>query len=43
LNRIAVQTPSRPYEVLIERGLLGSTAATLRDMIAPGARVFALT
>jgi 3-dehydroquinate synthase len=29
--------------VLIERGLLGSTAAALRDMIPPGARVFALT
>jgi 3-dehydroquinate synthase len=29
--------------VLIERGLLGSTAAALRDMIPPGARVFVLT
>ncbi len=43
LTRIPVQTPSRPYEVLIERGLLGSTAKALRDLIPPAARVFALT
>jgi 3-dehydroquinate synthase len=43
LTRIPVQTPSRRYEVLIERGLLRSAGATLRDMIPPGARVFALT
>jgi 3-dehydroquinate synthase len=43
LTRILVQTPSRSYEVLIERGLLGSTGAALRDLISPGARVFALS
>ena len=41
--RIPVQTPSQSYEVLIERGLLRSAAATLRDFIPPSARVFALT
>lgn len=43
LTRIPVHTPSRAYEVLIERGLLGSTAAALRELIAPGTRVFVLT
>ena len=39
LTRIPVQTPSRAYEVLIERGLLRSAAAALRELIAPGTRV----
>jgi 3-dehydroquinate synthase len=43
LIRIPVQTPSQSYEVLIEPGLLRSAAATLRDLIPPSARVFALT
>jgi 3-dehydroquinate synthase len=43
LTRIPVQTPSRPYDVLIERGLLHSAGATLHDMIPAGARVFVLT
>jgi 3-dehydroquinate synthase len=43
LTRIPVQTPSRSYEVLVERGLLGSTGAVLRDMIPASAKVFALS
>jgi len=43
LIRIPVQTPSRSYEVLVERGLLRSAAAALRDVIPPDARIFALT
>ncbi len=43
LIRIPVQTPSQSYEVLIERGLLRSAAAALRNLIPPTARVFVLT
>jgi 3-dehydroquinate synthase len=43
LIRIPVRTPSRSYEVLVERGLLRSSAAALRDVIPTDARVFALT
>ncbi|MGA7462041.1 MAG: 3-dehydroquinate synthase [Candidatus Korobacteraceae bacterium] len=41
--RIPVQTPSQSYQVLIERGLLRSAPAALRNLIPPNARVFALT
>lgn len=43
LTRIPVQTPSRSYDVLVERGLLRSTAATLRGLVPQGARAFVLT
>ena len=43
LTRIPVQTPSRSYEVLVERGLLCSDGAVLRDVIPAEARVFAIT
>jgi 3-dehydroquinate synthase len=43
LIRIPVQTPSRSYEVLVERGLLRSSATALRDIIPSDARLFALT
>ena len=43
LTRISVTTPSRSYEVLIERGLVRSVASTLRDIIPDEARVFVLT
>src|SRR5271166_4109937 len=43
LTRIPVQTPSRSYEVLVERGLLRSAAAALRDAIPTEVRVFAVT
>ncbi len=43
LTRIPVQTPSRSYEVLVERGLLQSAGAALRDMIPAESRVFAVT
>jgi 3-dehydroquinate synthase len=43
LIRIPVQTPSRSYEVLVERGLLRSSAAALRDLVPHDARIFALT
>jgi len=43
LIRIPVQTPSQSYEVLVERGLLRSSAAVLRDLIPPNTRIFALT
>jgi 3-dehydroquinate synthase len=43
LIRIPVQTPSRSYEALVERGLLRSSAAVLRDLVPPDARIFALT
>ena len=38
LTRIPVHTPSRAYEVLVERGLLRSAAAALRDVIPRRAR-----
>ncbi|HUI82737.1 MAG TPA: 3-dehydroquinate synthase [Candidatus Binatia bacterium] len=41
--RIPVQTPLRSYEVLVERGLLASSAAELRNLIPRSARIFALT
>lgn len=43
LTRIPVQTPSRSYDVLIERGLLRSAATALRDLIPQDARVLVLT
>jgi len=43
LNRIPVQTASRSYDVLVERGLLQSAAGALRQLIPADARVFALT
>ncbi len=43
LTRIPVQTPSRSYEVLVERGLLRSTGTALREIIPAESRVFAVT
>src|SRR5208283_4909117 len=43
LTRIPVQTPSRSYDVLVERGLLGSAVTTLREILPSGSRVFAVT
>jgi 3-dehydroquinate synthase len=43
LTRISVHTPSRQYDVLVERGLLRSVGAALRDAIPVEARVFVLT
>jgi 3-dehydroquinate synthase len=43
LTRIPVQTPSRSYEVLVERGLLRSAAAALSDTVPPDSRLFAVT
>jgi len=43
LTRIPVQTPSRSYEVLVERGLLRSSASALREIIPAHARVFVVT
>ena len=43
LTRIPVQTPSRSYEVLVERGLLRSAATALRDSIPAESRVFVVT
>jgi 3-dehydroquinate synthase len=43
LTRILVQTPSRSYEVLVERGLLHSAAAALSGTVSPDWRVFVVT
>lgn len=43
MTRIPVQTPSRSYEVVIERGLLPAAAATLADIVPYGSRVFVVT
>lgn len=43
MTRIPVQTPSRSYDVLVERGLLRSSATALRDLIPSDARLFAVT
>jgi 3-dehydroquinate synthase len=43
LTRIPVQTPSRSYEVLVERGLLRSAASALRETIPAHSRVFVVT
>jgi 3-dehydroquinate synthase len=43
LTRIPIQTPSRAYDVLVERGLLRSAATALRDLIPQEARMFVLT
>ena len=43
LTRIPVQTPSRSYDVLVERGLLRSAANVLREIIPQESRVFAVT
>src|SRR5271166_4531209 len=43
LTRIPVQAPSRSYEVLVERGLLRSAAAALREIIPAQSRVFVVT
>ncbi len=41
--RIPVHTPSRSYEVLVERGLLRSAADLLRDTVPRDWRVFVVT
>ena len=43
LTRIPVQTASRSYQVLVERGLLRSAGGALRDIIPAESRVFAVT
>ena len=43
LIHIPVQTPSHSYDVLVERGLLPSSAGVLRDLIPPGSRIFFVT
>jgi 3-dehydroquinate synthase len=43
LTRIPVHTPSRSYEVLVERGLLRAAAAALRETIPAEARLFVVT
>src|ERR1039458_10184652 len=43
LIRIPVQTPSRSYEVLVERGLLRSAAAALSLTVPLDWRVFVVT
>ncbi|HZD31453.1 MAG TPA: 3-dehydroquinate synthase family protein, partial [Candidatus Angelobacter sp.] len=43
MTRIPVRTASRGYEVLIERGLLRSTAAALHAQLPAGAKVFLLS
>jgi 3-dehydroquinate synthase len=43
LTRIPVQTPSRSYDVLVERGLLRSAETALRSLVPQGSRVFVLT
>src|SRR5579864_8084305 len=43
LTRIPVHTPSRSYEVLVERGLLRSAANALRDIVPAEWRVFVVT
>jgi 3-dehydroquinate synthase len=43
LIRIPVQTPSRTYDVLLERGLLRSVVTALREIIPAESRVFAVT
>jgi len=43
LLRISVQTPSRPYEVLLQRGLLRSAGGALREVIPTESRVFVVT
>src|SRR5580704_1387012 len=43
LTRITVQTPSRSYDVLVERGLLRSAATVLRELIPADSRIFVVT
>jgi 3-dehydroquinate synthase len=43
LTRIPVHTPSRSYEVQVERGLLRSAAFALRDFVPPDSLVFVIT
>ncbi len=43
MTRIPVATSSRSYEVVVERGLLRSTAAALHDLVPAQARAFAVT
>ena len=43
LTRIPVHTPSRSYDVLVQRGLLRSAESPLRSLIPKGARVFVVT
>jgi 3-dehydroquinate synthase len=43
LIRIPVHTPSRSYEVLVERGLLRSAADALRDTVPLDWRIFVVT
>jgi 3-dehydroquinate synthase len=43
LTRIPVQTASRSYEVLVERGLLRSVAAGLRDLLQRHSKVFVVS
>lgn len=43
LTRIAVQTASRSYEVLVEHGLLRSAAGVLRDLLNDHSKIFVVT
>lgn len=43
LTRISVQTASRSYQVLVERGLLRSSGGALREVIPAESRVFVVT
>ncbi len=43
MTRIPVHTPSRSYDVLVERGLLRSASAALGDSVSPEWRVFVVT
>jgi 3-dehydroquinate synthase len=43
LTRIPVKTPSRSYDVLVQRGLLASTADVVGKLMPANARVFVLT
>lgn len=43
MTRISVQTASRSYQVLVERGLLRSSGGALREVIPAESRVFVVT
>jgi 3-dehydroquinate synthase len=43
LTRIPVKTPSRSYDVLVDRGLLSSAANVLRELVPQSSRLFVLT
>ena len=40
---ISVNVQPRPYDALIENGLLARAGALLRDLLAPGSRLFVIT